>query len=232
MADPSHGGIKEDVLTSTQVNTKPCSNTPTLIRVADAALLSSAFVARDLAKLDHVKIARRSTSAMPSCLAIMANDVDRSKYGSVSGHPRNNGMTNRHMSAQLTFKPKLESPQSTFDQSDGRLSCSVALWVIWDRSLASDVNSRKLENVCGRGHQTYNSRFVVAADAHARVAHPSNAISNTFCRITIRVVALLWHRMRKKGLSRTADPREDSERICRRLLPSLVGLISGDNTLG
>jgi hypothetical protein len=119
VADSPLLGINQDVLPGSRLNTKPYTKAPFGSGLANASFIGATFVARDLAKLHELQVARRSWSALPGRPAVVSNNEDVPQHGRMSDHPCNNKVADRDVSTTLAFKAELCGAEAALRQTHG-----------------------------------------------------------------------------------------------------------------
>ena len=93
-------------------------------------LLRTAFITRDLPKVDQLQLASRSSCTLPSSLPVGADDSHRLHHGCVPHKPFDYRVADWNVGPDVVLKPNLQRSNLPLDKSDRGLRRAIRLWVV------------------------------------------------------------------------------------------------------
>ena len=103
------------MLSSSVIDSQPYANSPSEFGAANSPFLGAALVASDFTKVHKLELAGRSSSALPCCPPVWANDLHCAYHGCVSGKPCQYRVSHRDVGAQFMFETELDRSELSFD---------------------------------------------------------------------------------------------------------------------
>ena len=176
-------GIKDDMLRGSRIKTKPYADAPPRPISTDSAFLCTTLVLHTLA--EHVQFTCESSPAhaLPSCPAIGPNNVSGSEESDMPGQPRQQGMSDWHMSLEMLLQAELMYSHSTLDQFHRRLCSAIGLRIVRGRAFVYNVDTSKLHAAHGCGDKLENGGLVVTQNGpRPRRSQPATGKRSRCCR--------------------------------------------------